>query len=340
MNITFVNPVSLEFDGNSIENRPLGGAETCIINLSKELAKKHNVTVLCNCKNEGVYDKVEYKDLYTMTKHSSDVAIILRQPFMVELFKTMKITAKKKYLWLHDFAATPVHTGIRASYKKYKKIVTLSNWHMKDVFEFFQFKSKVASKFNIIGNAVDTKIFKKRPIKIKDKVKLIYSSTPFRGLDVLHKAFKLISKKVDAELNVYSSMKVYSASDENFKDLYKKLKLTKGINYHGSVVQRELARAMMDSHILSYPSTYPETYCITTQEAIACATPIATTMLGALAETVPASCVSYSIPKDAKSFTNSVLDIVNNYKYYLKRTKKQKVPTWKQRAKEWRKMIE
>ena len=54
----------IPFDGNSIKTGSLGGSETALISVSRELAKRgHTVRVFCRCPNPGVYDGVEYYNL-------------------------------------------------------------------------------------------------------------------------------------------------------------------------------------------------------------------------------------------------------------------------------------
>jgi glycosyltransferase involved in cell wall biosynthesis len=114
---------------------------------------------------------------------------------------------------------------------------------------------------------------------------LAYTSTPFRGLDVLLTAFPTIRKAVpDATLRVFSGMAVYQAAD-TYSVLYELCRALPGAEYVGSVPQRDLAREMRGVAALAYPSTFAETSCITVMEAMAAGAMILSTNLGALPET-------------------------------------------------------
>ena len=54
----------LRFNGNTINEKALGGSETYLTYISKEFASLgHDVRVYCNCDKPGIYDNVLYTDL-------------------------------------------------------------------------------------------------------------------------------------------------------------------------------------------------------------------------------------------------------------------------------------
>jgi len=119
-------------------------------------------------------------------------------------------------------------------------------------------------------------------------LRLAYTSTPFRGLDVLVAAFPAIHRRHPAaRLGIFSSMQVYdqAASRDPYKTLYDQCRATEGIDYHGSVPQPELAKALREASILSYPNTFAETACIAAMEALAAGLLVVSSDLGALPET-------------------------------------------------------
>lgn len=144
---------------------------------------------------------------------------------------------------------------------------------------------------------------------------LFYSSTPFRGLDVLLKAFPRIRAVFpDARLRVYSSMGVYQVrhEEDQFRPLYEMAQSMDGVDYIGSVSQDRLAQEVTSTAALAYPSTFPETSCITVMEAMAAGAAVFTTRLGALPETTGgyAAMVDWLADKDklAENFTGLVIE--------------------------------
>jgi glycosyltransferase involved in cell wall biosynthesis len=115
-----------------------------------------------------------------------------------------------------------------------------------------------------------------------------YTSTPFRGLDVLLDAWPFIRGALPgARLQVYSSMAVYQKGGEadGYVELYQRCRATPGVEYIGSLAQPELAQALYGVDALTYPSTFAETSCIAAIEALAAGCLVFATDLGALRET-------------------------------------------------------
>ena len=67
--------------------------------------------------------------------------------------------------------------------------------------------------------------------------------------------------EVSGALDVFSSMQVYDqpTSRDPYKTLYDQCRATEGIDYRGSVTQPELAKALREASILSYPNTFANT---------------------------------------------------------------------------------
>jgi glycosyltransferase involved in cell wall biosynthesis len=114
---------------------------------------------------------------------------------------------------------------------------------------------------------------------------LAYTSTPFRGLDLLLAGWPLLTRP--ATLEVFSSMKVYGGGDldEPFRGLYRACAETPGVQHRGSLPQPELAPALRGAHVLAYPNTFPETSCISVMEAMAAGMLVVTAARAALPET-------------------------------------------------------
>jgi glycosyltransferase involved in cell wall biosynthesis len=116
---------------------------------------------------------------------------------------------------------------------------------------------------------------------------LVYTSTPFRGLDVLLLAFRTIRRAIpDVRLRVFSSMAIYqvAAGQDHYTPLYTQC-AADGLDYCGPVGQDKLAEELRGVAGLAYPSTFAETSCIAVLEAMAAGAFIFTTRLGALPET-------------------------------------------------------
>lgn len=126
-----------------------------------------------------------------------------------------------------------------------------------------------------------------------DKVNLIYTSTPFRGLSVLVAAINLMlarNKELRplVTLDVFFDMKLYGKTYENqnanYQGIYDECIRHPNINYHGVVPSMELREYLKKAHIMSYPCIWEETFCISAVEAMAAGVIPVTSDIGALPE--------------------------------------------------------
>ena len=111
-----------------------------------------------------------------------------------------------------------------------------------------------------------------------------YISTPFRGLAVLLDAWERL-RPMNAELHVWSSMKLYLEDDRPYEHLYKRAEGMPYVTYHGVAPNSELRAALRNMHFLVYPCTFRETSCLAVIEAMAAGCRVITSSLGALPET-------------------------------------------------------
>ena len=111
---------------------------------------------------------------------------------------------KINILWMHHFVnqEEAKNLGSKDYTDKLDYIVFNSNWN----FEKFQYQFKIPeNKSLVIKNAIEKIDFQEKP---KDKINLIYHTTPWRGLAQLLNVFKKLNLK-NVELNVCSSTIIY-----------------------------------------------------------------------------------------------------------------------------------
>jgi glycosyltransferase involved in cell wall biosynthesis len=197
----------------------------------------------------------------------------------------------------------------------------------------------------VIKNAIESIEFKEKP---KDKIRLMYSSMPDRGLAVLLEAFRIMNRK-DIELVVYSSNIIYGKgySDSRrgqYDRLFNACKTTPGIVYKGYGMNQAVRKALQSAHILSYPSIYPETSCLAAIEAGAAGCKIVTTDYGALPETCGswATHVPYTanFQELAENYADTLNKSIDNYWTDSYNIVEQShwfndSYSWKNRAQEW-----
>ena len=141
----------------------------------------------------------------------------------------------------------------------------------------------------VIKNAIDKIDSRSLDYNKGDPIKLIYTSTPWRGLNVLLAAMQLVKNK-DVHLDVYSSTQVYgdhfkSKNDNTYQSLYNQASALKNVTYVGYKPNEYIKENLKNYHIFAYPNIWEETSCIALIEAMAAGLYCITTDYGALFET-------------------------------------------------------
>lgn len=200
--------------------------------------------------------------------------------------------SKKKILVLHDLAGDPEVSHLaNGGWKKFDKLVFVSHWQrqMYNAYLGVPFDASV-----VLQNA--TRPFSRHD-KPEDKVRLIYFSTPHRGLDILYTAYDTLYKKYGdkIELNVFSSFDLYGwgERDEQHKKLFSALQSHPGINYSKSISNEQIREQLKHHHILAYPSTWQETSCLVLIESMMAGLTCVHSSLAALPETAMGSTRMY-----------------------------------------------
>ena len=224
---------------------------------------------------------------------------------------------KINVLWVHHFVNQNeiINLGSKDYVDKLDWIVFNSNWNFEKF--FYQFKIP-ESKSLVIRNAIEKIDFQEKP---KDKISLIYHTTPWRGLIHLLKVFKNLNLE-NVELNICSSTKIYGKKfDERYSKLYENIfnecKSTKNVNYLEFVNNKKIIELLKKMHIYAFPSIWHETSCISAIESMAAGCEVVTTSLGALFETCSpfGKLISFdkNFDKMENKFKKALLSSINNF---------------------------
>jgi len=121
-----------------------------------------------------------------------------------------------------------------------------------------------------------------------DTIRLVYCSTPHRGLEILVPVFeKLAEKYSNIHLDVFSSFKIYGweDADMNYKSLYDRISNHPQMTYHGFVSNDQVKLHLSKCHILAYPSIWLETGCRVLMESMSAGLACVHPNYGALPDT-------------------------------------------------------
>ena len=224
---------------------------------------------------------------------------------------------KINVLWMHHFVnqKEAQNLGVKDFVDKIDWIVFNSNWNFEK--HVYQFKIP-ENKSIVIKNAIEKINFEEKP---KDKISLIYHTTPWRGLVNLLKVFKNLNLE-NVELNVCSSTIIYgkkfdSVLGKTYENVFNECKQTKNVNYFGFLENKKTIELLKKMHIFAYPSIWPETSCIAAIESMAAGCQSVTTNLGALYETCSPFGTFVNFDRNfnnlEKKYSKTLLHSIKNY---------------------------
>ena len=297
--------------------------------------------VLFSESNGGSESQLRLLFKYVPDENFKDINLILNNANPILIDKK-----RVNVLWMQHFVNQEEAKNLSSKefVDKIDYIVFNSHWN----FEKFQYQFKIPeNKSVVIRNAVEKIEHHQKP---KDKISLIYHTTPWRGLENLLKVFKNMSLK-NVELNVCSSTEIYGKKfNENYKEKYKSIfdecKNTENVNYFGYLNNVKIIELLKKMHIYSFPSIWPETSCISAIESMAAGCNVVTTSLGALYETCSPFGKFITFDRNFQNLENKfqikLTECIENYwsnenqeLLKLQASIINKTYTWEARSKDW-----
>jgi glycosyltransferase involved in cell wall biosynthesis len=305
------------FDGTTLEKQALGGSESGIVYMGRELERLgHDVTVYANVPDKPSSGYRHYHRFFTdYVSMPWDVVISFRSfdPFLLGR------VAPRMIFWTGDAGDQAVlnHFEHPVLQENIDLVFCVSEWHRQSFIDTFRLS---AEKVVATRNGFCPDLISRR--SERDWSRCAYSSTPARGLEFLLIMFPDLRAAVpELELDVFSSMRVYGwtseADREAFGWLYKAARQA-GVHLHGSVPQPELLKSLGRTGFLLYPNTFAETSCIAAIEAQASGCVVVTTARAALSETVQHGVTGICLTGEPQSasyqreFISTVRDLLRN----------------------------
>jgi glycosyltransferase involved in cell wall biosynthesis len=141
------------------------------------------------------------------------------------------------------------------------------------------------SKCYVLKNAIDPIEFEEKDYS--SKIKLVFHSEPYRGLDRLLLALSLLKDLTDIELHVFGDLNTTVVDWKiEFQDKIKEMcKDDSRVILHGRKSNEEVREFLKESHMFAYPCTWRETSCISLIEAMSAGLYCITNSFSVLPET-------------------------------------------------------
>lgn len=181
-----------------------------------------------------------------------------------------------KILWAHHAYDQPLFLNF--DHYTVNHIVSPSQWN-KD--QFVKYLNVPEDKITVIPNGV-ADMFSYSDKKTKT---MIYTSIPYKGLEVLSRVIPLvIQKHPDVKFKIFSSMSLYDIKDDIYTELYEYLKKIPNVEYSEAIDREQLVKHYQESSFFVHPNIWEETFCVSMTEAMRCGAYPVITNIGALPE--------------------------------------------------------
>lgn len=220
---------------------------------------------------------------------------------------------KKNILVLHDTWDDPeaAHLSDPASRARFDGIVFVSNFQQAT---YNIGRGVPYEDGTVLQNAIVPINFTPED-KMSDTLRLIYHTTPHRGLELLVPAFEFLAERYEnIHLDVFSSFDIYGWAhrDEPYKPLFDRIRAHPKMTYHGFQPNDVIRDALKTSHIYAYPCIWPETSCISAMEAMSAGLQIVTSNLAALPETTAGFANMYGFIENHNIHANRFANVLSH----------------------------
>jgi hypothetical protein len=177
-----------------------------------------------------------------------------------------------KILWSQHSYDQPVYLNF--DFSICDLIVSPSNWCREQFIKYHHIpEDKIVT--------IPTGVSKKFTYSSKKSKTFIYTSIPYKGLEVLA---QIIPHIPEATFKIFSAMNLYDIEEDPYIELYEYLKSLPNVIYSPAVDQAELIEHLQDAAFFIHPNIWEETFCVSLAEAMSCGCFPILTDIGALPE--------------------------------------------------------
>jgi len=249
-----------EWDEEGYKTKGYGGSETAAIEIARNLHEVTNrkVIVFNGRTNTVDYGGVEYRPTQEVVEYMREKVPAAH----VAWRHTERLSLGKTWVWLHDMSAPGLER-----LDNYDRVLCLSGFQARYVQSLFGVPPE---RIDITRNGINPKRWDGADFtKVGNRV--IYSSSPDRGLERVLRVMDLVVKEVpDATLEIfYGWDNLIKMGQMDFvKHIQQMLNSRPWATFHGNVDQARLTKEMLKSKTWLYPTSFTESYCITGIEMI------------------------------------------------------------------------
>ncbi len=276
------------YDGRSLEERPLGGTETSVIRLTRELAARgHDISVHTNSDVELEHLGVKWRPLSSPSAARCDLYVAVQQPRLLGFVRRPARLA----LWMLWQPNNLKHHKQIWRMWRYRPIPILMSRSQQAAYSPF-LPPRGREVFLPLG--LPDEIRNLSPLPAPPTRRAIFASNPSRSLNRLVRIWaELILPRVpDAILDVYGvngldhSRTGWETWEGNYLPAGLSPAAKASVQIHPPVTRADLKLAMRRARVMPYLGHKSEAFCLTLAEAQALGVPAVVARIGALPERV------------------------------------------------------
>ena len=269
------------YDANTLKTKPMGGTEATVVRVAEGLSEWYDVTVIQHNRAKTTKNGAAYAPMTAINdiKHPKQV-ICLRDPRPLAFLKNQYPDAGL-FLWLHDLDTIPSNLAKVEPllHDVGANVICVSNFHKTHIIDSLRpaVQDRLRSYIvDYIYNPIDDDLKPKEQSKVDD-TKLLFMSSPHKGLELVLKAFDRVKR-------AFPQYRLHIANPGYLKDTISDDHKVKVL---GSLNHDDVIRELRSSFCLFYPNHdyfTRETFGIVYAEANAVGTPVIAHPIGAARE--------------------------------------------------------
>lgn len=292
------------FDGSSLRERPLGGAETAVVSLAEALARRgHAVEVRNQVMRRRRIERVVWAPLSDGLPERADLYIANRASRLIDAMPQ----AGRSLFWIHNPARYLLKWRfLKRLWRVQPAIVFSGPYHAAGYPRWAPAGARVTIPYGVPEAVLNAETSEAVP-----PPRAVFTSSPERGLDwLLGLWVRAVRPRVPgAELHLYTGPATYAG--RNAERMTAVLERARALSGEGVVLRApcpkgELAAALTAARVMLYRGDPGETFCLAVAEAQAAGLPAVVQPVGCLAERVVNGETGFIAPDDASFAARAV----------------------------------
>ena len=307
----------IEFDGQSPARGPLGGVESSVVNLTKELAARgHEVLVRNKCSEANTVEGVHWLPIAEGMPKYADLFIANRGDRLIPMMPH----AKRTIFWVHNPARYLLKWRYMVKLWKLKPpIIFIGDYHSSTYPSWAPGGRRLIIPYGISEDFRVVSVSKFAPPR-----RAIFTSNPLRSLDWLLSVWqrKIHPILPDAELHLFSGAVTYGAVGiKKEKEILAVLNQARALKAKGVVIRDPVSKSKLidefqKSRVMLYKGDENETFCLALGEAQAAGVPAVVQRCGSVVERVRDG-LTGAITDTEDAFVEASVKLLTDDKYWL-----------------------